>query len=93
MTTRPVSAASGANIAAAMPIPSEISASSIQNALVAIGTIKSKIYDAGTEISPRAVGTYDVFGTDLKAFDAYFAAVMADPPKLKQRINSVRCGK
>lgn len=82
---------SGQSIAAAMPIPSEISASSIQNALVAIGTIKSKIYDAGTQISPRVVGTYDVFGADIKAFDAYFAAIMADPPELRQRVNSNHC--
>ena len=82
---------SGPSIAAIMPIPNEISASSIQNALVALGTIKGKIYDEATEISPRVVGTYDVFGSDTKAFGAYFAAVMLDPPKLKQRIHSPRC--
>jgi len=82
---------SGQSIASVMPIPSEISASSIQNALVAIGTIKSKIYDPGTEISPRVVGTYDVFGSNGKAFDAYFASVLADPPELKLRVNSSHC--
>jgi hypothetical protein len=77
--------------AVVLPIPSDISVSSIQNALVAIGTIRSKIYDSATEISPRVVGTYDVFGSNTKAFDAYFAEVMQSPPTLTQRIHSQRC--
>lgn len=72
----------------ALPVPSEISVSSIQNALVAIGTIKGKIYDADTAISPRVVGTYDVFGKDTAAFDQYFASILASPPELRQRVNS-----
>lgn len=82
---------SGESVASAIPIPSEISATSIQNALVALGTIKSKIYDERTTISPRVVGIYDVFGADTEAFDAFFASVLVNPPGLRQRAKSSRC--
>jgi hypothetical protein len=82
---------SGESVAAVIPIPSEISAASIQNALVAIGTIKSKIYDEKTTLSPRVVGTYNVFGDDGKAFDAYFTGILATPPALSERANSSQC--
>jgi len=57
---------SGEGVASAIPIPSEISASSIQNALVAIGTIKNKIYDEKTSLSPRVVGIYDTYAVETK---------------------------
>ena len=84
---------SGPSISAALAIPSDISTASIQAALVSIGTIKSKIYDGDTEISPRVIGTYDVFGPDMKSFDAYFSTLLADPPTVELRINSPRCDK
>lgn len=80
---------SGKNVV--LPIPTDISPASIQQALVAIGTIKSNIYDDETQISPRIVGNYDVFGGDQQAFDAYFSKVLLDPPELRLRINSNRC--
>ena len=80
---------SGQNVI--VPVPSEISASSIQNALVAIGTIRSHIYDDKATISPRIVGIYDSFGSDVKAFDAYFGAVLAKPPELFEREKSSQC--
>jgi hypothetical protein len=42
-------------------------------------------------VSPRVVGIYNVFGTDTKAFDAFFASVLANPPTLKERENSSQC--
>lgn len=83
---------SGPAISAALAIPTDISTASIQAALVSIGTIKSKIYDVGTDISPRVIGTYDVFGENTEKFDAYFAKVLSDPPELLLRVNSERCG-
>jgi hypothetical protein len=79
---------SGKNVV--LPIPTDISPASIQQALVAIGTIKSNIYDDETQISPRIVGTYDVFGEDQKAFDAYFTKILLNPPEVRLRVNS-RC--
>lgn len=83
---------SGPSISAALAIPSDISTASIQAALVSIGTIKSKIYDADTDISPRVIGTYDVFGPELTEFDTYFRTLLSDPPELRIRVNSIRCG-
>lgn len=82
---------SGPAISAALAIPSDISTASIQAALVSIGTIKSKIYDADTDISPRVVGTYDVFGAQPEKFDAYFDTLLSNPPELRIRVNSPRC--
>jgi hypothetical protein len=74
-----------------VPLPSEISQSSIQNTLVALGTIKSKIYDERTQISPRVIGIYDIFGGNTEAFDTFFAVLMINPPSVWERSNSSRC--
>lgn len=84
---------SGESIDAVLPIPSEISTASIQNALVAIGTMKSKIYDDKTSLSPRVVGIYNVFGNDSTAFDAFFASVLDNPPALTERETSSHCAR
>ncbi len=49
-------------ITAAIPIPSDISTSTVQNILTAVGTIKSKIHDAQTEKIPRVLGFYNSVG-------------------------------
>ena len=82
---------SGEGVASSIPIPSEISASSIQNALVAIGTIKSKIYDEKTTLSPRVVAIYNTFGKDTQNFNTFFAGLMRNAPTLNERINSSHC--
>lgn len=53
---------SGENISNIIPMPSEISPATIQNAIMALGTIKSKIYDEKTMITPRIVGVYNNLG-------------------------------
>ena len=82
---------SGESVASAIPIPSEISESSIQNALVAIGTIKSKIYDDRTSISPRIIGIYNIFGSDANSFNQFFASILSNPPSVTERENSSHC--
>jgi hypothetical protein len=52
----------GGEVTALVPMPTEISPTSIQNAIMALATIKSKIYDAGTKITPRTMGFYNVLG-------------------------------
>ncbi len=44
-----------------LPLPSEINQTTIQNALIAIGSLRSLIYDDSTEITPRVVGIYKPF--------------------------------
>jgi hypothetical protein len=53
----------GRAISALMPMPSEINASTIQNALLNLGAIKAKIYDEGTNVTPRDVGLYNTVGS------------------------------
>lgn len=48
----------GKDIAAAMPIQSSLDSTSVENALVAIGSVKTLIYADGTSITPRVVGMY-----------------------------------
>lgn len=52
---------SGEGVSSIIPIPSEINATTIQNAIMAIGAIKSKMYDNKTRVSPRIVGIYNSF--------------------------------
>lgn len=53
---------SGDKITGLIPMPTEISPTSIQNAIMALATIKSKIYDSETRITPRTIGFYNVLG-------------------------------
>lgn len=53
---------SGDKITGLIPMPTEISPTSIQNAIMALATIKSKIYDTDTKITPRTIGFYNVLG-------------------------------
>ncbi|MEX0597345.1 MAG: hypothetical protein WD512_12695, partial [Candidatus Paceibacterota bacterium] len=47
-------------ITSLLPMPSEISSSSIQNAMQAMATIKSKIYDENVEIRPQIISIRSV---------------------------------
>lgn len=47
---------SGKQISSAIPIPDKINESTIQNAITALATIKSKLYDSETNIKPQVVG-------------------------------------
>ena len=47
-------------ITSLLPMPSEISSSSIQNAMQALATIKSKIYDGEVEIRPQIISIRSV---------------------------------
>lgn len=53
---------SGDKITDLIPMPSEVSQTSLQNAIMALGTIKSKIYDSETKITPRILGFYNTLG-------------------------------
>jgi hypothetical protein len=69
----------GENISTALPIPTEISPSSIQNAILAIGTIKSKMYDNKITIQPRVVGFYKNVGGDISAVNAIISSLSTKP--------------
>src|SRR5690606_32243655 len=44
---------SGKTISASIPMPSEINSTTIQNAILALGTIKAVMYENDTRITPR----------------------------------------
>jgi len=68
---------SGPEIEAAYSsIPSDINTTAIQDALVAMGTIKSKIYDTNTEIMPEIVGVENLFGVDQATLNQYVSELM-----------------
>jgi hypothetical protein len=70
---------SGEEIASAIPIPSDINSTTIQNALMAIGTIKAKIYDSKTKITPRVVAVYNPFpGGGPETISAFISTLLTD---------------
>tara|TARA_R110000744_G_scaffold322466_1_gene428458 strand:- start:408 stop:1274 length:867 start_codon:yes stop_codon:yes gene_type:complete len=52
----------GRSVTAALPLQSELSSSSVQAALIAIGSIKTKMYDEDVHLKQRVVGFYNSIG-------------------------------
>jgi hypothetical protein len=74
----------GESIASAIPIPSEINETTIQNALMAIGTIKAKTYDAKTNISPRVLAVYNPFpGSGAATINGFISSLLQNPNELE----------
>lgn len=70
---------SGRNISQIIPIPDKINESTIQSSLQALATIKSKIYDDDTKITPQVVGfklPYNIQG----ARDLIESTLQSAPP-------------
>jgi hypothetical protein len=49
----------GPKIQSALPLPSELNSTTIQNAIVSVGSIKALMGDEGTLLRPRVVGIYN----------------------------------
>lgn len=73
---------SGDNISSIIPMPSEINPTTIQNAILALGTIKAKLYDEKTVITPRAVGVYNYIGGSSKTINKFVSSILMERPKL-----------
>lgn len=77
---------SGSSVSPLIPIPGEINATTIQNALVAIGSIKAKLYDAddtSMTVVPRVLGVYNTIGGGEETINSFIAQVLANPPTLE----------
>lgn len=70
---------SGENISTIIPIPSEISASSIQNAIQSLGSIKAKLYDYKTSITPQVVGVYNTVGGGSETINGFISSLLSRP--------------
>ncbi|NVJ84840.1 MAG: hypothetical protein HWE15_00945 [Algoriphagus sp.] len=73
---------SGDNISSIIPMPSEINPTTIQNAILAMGTIKAKLYDDQTVITPRVVGVYNNLGGSSKTINKFVSSMLIERPKL-----------
>ncbi|MCS5490363.1 hypothetical protein [Algoriphagus limi] len=73
---------SGDNISSIIPMPSEINPTTIQNAILAMGTIKAKLYDDQTVITPRVVGVYNNLGGSSRTINKFVSSMLIERPKL-----------
>lgn len=53
---------SGENISSIIPMPNQINTTTIQNAIMALGSIKAKMYQTEVRVNPRIVGFYNNVG-------------------------------
>lgn len=78
---------SGSQISSTLPIPDKINESTIQNAITALATIKSKLYDKDTSIQAHVVGfglNYNIDG----AKDLIEATLHSRPPKIMEKMKN-----
>lgn len=76
---------SGESVSTIIPMPSEINASTIQNAIMALGAIKAKIYDTGTRINPRVVGVYNNLGGGQETINGFISSLLEQAQYLEVR--------
>ncbi|MFT4203653.1 MAG: hypothetical protein QM610_07015 [Chitinophagaceae bacterium] len=70
---------SGQNISAIIPMPSELNETSVQNAIMALATIKSHLYDSTTLITPRVVGVYNNLGGGTDKVNGFITSILKTP--------------
>ncbi len=70
---------SGESISGSIPMPSEINATTIQNAILALGTIKAKLYEDKTLITPRVVGVYNNLGGNAETINGFISSILQKP--------------
>lgn len=73
---------SGESVSSAIPMPSEINTTTIQSALVALGTIKSQIYAEKTAISPRVLAVYNTLGGGTDTINHFITLLLQEDMKL-----------
>lgn len=72
---------SGKQVAANLPLPSEIDQTTIQNAILALGSIKAVLYDQeGTQTKARVIGIYNpISGGGPELVNAIVSALARSP--------------
>lgn len=74
---------SGEGVSPLIPIPSEINPTTIQNALMAIGAIKAKMYDGKITVVPRVVGVYNNLGGGQETINGFISTILEKPLTLE----------
>lgn len=72
----------GGNVSTSLPLPSEINQTTIQNAILSLGSIKAVLYDKeNTIITPRIVGIYNPIGGGKEIVNGIISVLAGDPIK------------
>ncbi|PKN63032.1 MAG: hypothetical protein CVU57_21190 [Deltaproteobacteria bacterium HGW-Deltaproteobacteria-15] len=69
---------SGESISTIIPMPAEINSSTIQNAILALGAIKAKMYETDTDIAPRVVGVYNNLGGGTETINGFISSLLQE---------------
>ena len=70
----------GEGISGLIPVPGRIDDSTIQNAIVALGSIKAKLYEDDTQLSPRIVALYNTIGGGEGTINGFISNLVTTPP-------------
>ncbi|MBY0418567.1 MAG: hypothetical protein K2W88_10975, partial [Pararheinheimera sp.] len=76
---------SGEGVSPLIPIPSEINPTTVQNALMAIGAIKAKMYDGKITVVPRVVGVYNNLGGGQETINGFISSILEKPLTLEAK--------
>lgn len=70
----------GKQVAASLPLPSELNATTVQNAIQSLGSIKAVMYDAeNTRLAPRVTGIYNPLASnDQRLINAIVSELAKD---------------
>lgn len=69
----------GKSVATSLPLPSELNQTTIQNAILSLGSIKAVLYDQSTVISPRVVGIYNPIGGGQEVVNGIISVLSNQP--------------
>ncbi|WP_179345005.1 hypothetical protein [Winogradskyella ursingii] len=70
----------GNNVSTSLPLPSEINQSTVQNAILSLGSIKAVLYDEeNTKITPRVVGIYNPVGGGQEVVNGIISVLAENP--------------
>jgi hypothetical protein len=72
----------GEGVSTAIPIPSELNETTIQNALIAMGAVKAKTYHEKTLVTPRVVGVYNSVGGGQETVNGLVSTLLERPIEL-----------
>ncbi|NLR60728.1 hypothetical protein HGH93_21640 [Chitinophaga polysaccharea] len=76
---------SGESISGLIPMPSQINSTTIQNAVLSLGSIKAKLFASNVDINPRIVGFYNNIGGGEKTTNKFISTFLTG--KLEHIVN------
>jgi hypothetical protein len=71
---------SGKSVSTALPLPSELTQTTVQNAILSLGSIKATLYVSDTtQIAPRVVGIYNPIGGGQQVVNGIISVLARSP--------------